>query len=238
MEFFQPRKRFAPHRIRLPLLSDAGAVRAKISNARRRIRSGAFGLPNRITPDLLNAAAGTSGARATIRLHNNSRYNGLSYFVSGGLVYNEITKRWRVLTHAESPEKHSVVAAANFVDKIKVFTSTFTCSGVSRQQAVLGIEGSHTKPTTHLRKRDRPISGGRRQQGSYAVPTFQQHIGRCSKPPATYLVYRRCDHARAMHAHGSPRDYNASTINVNMPRGELDHIVMNRTRAAGSRSDG
>lgn len=137
---------------------------------------------------------------------------GMFYFLNGAIDFDKESRLWSMGNADEPPS--SLRADVNLVDKIKVYTISQYTVNVSRQYAMTGIEGTQDRSTKHHNN---------------APDTFLQEVGKCNHPVGTMVRYKRTDTTNVPHGHGVLYDPNLNRINVNMPRGFHDFVVLMMT---------
>lgn len=147
---------------------------------------------------------------------NTAQRNGLFYFSEGAIDYKEGDKKWECGTK-DKEEEHQPRAYVNLIDKIKVYTISQFTVNVSRQFAMCGIEGTEDQST-------------RRCTGAPEV--FLQEVFKCNNPHGTVARYKRIDTSSVPHGHGVLEDFNVNRINVNMPRGYNNFVLLMRAAIA------
>eukprot|EP00058_Branchiostoma_floridae_P005688 XP_002591176.1 hypothetical protein BRAFLDRAFT_105378 [Branchiostoma floridae] len=131
------------------------------------------------------------------------------YFHSAAVRYDTTTRDWYMVRGiVEDTEKSVPTAHMNITDKIKVMKSSFTTMNVVRQHTLTGMEGVED-----------------RNRKTY-TEIFPQEVSKSTYPVSTKAGYKRVDTARIGHAYGLLQgDANINTLNVNMPRGFLEHVL-------------
>lgn len=149
----------------------------------------------------------------TNRAYNNFVQQGYGYFISGKVYYDEIHQSWSV----DKPSQGNIYVNINIIDKIKVRSMFLSTANISRQYHMTGTNGVNNR------------------HGNKNHDMFLQEVSNCKDPMATWARYRTVESGLALAV--GPNDVTVNTINVNMPRGVHEHMLLLRTIACHHKSN-
>jgi hypothetical protein len=151
------------------------------------------------------------------RCYENCVRSGVFYFQSGRIGRSG---DWKRTQHNCEETEDRVTASVNVVDKLKVLTTAYSTSNVSKQFMMINLEG-----VQELAPKRRPIRGN----GVKVADIFLQAVCKVSKPAGTIASYKRGDITYQQNGHNlylSNKTFNKR--NINMPRGIHEYVVLNR----------
>lgn len=138
---------------------------------------------------------------------------GYGHFVSDEIYFNDEKKEWCVI----KPQDHSVSVTINIIDKIKVRSLFLSSANLSRQYCLLGSSRMNKK------------------NNNKSSEMFLQEVSNSRCPVATWARYRNVENG--LNIATLPNDVSINTINVNMPKGIHDHMLLLRAIACYHKSN-
>jgi hypothetical protein len=155
----------------------------------------------------INASVDKQSYNDTVCTYNKFLSAGCGYFVSGKVYFDTAKQCWCLY----KPKEGNVYVNINIIDKIKVRSIFLSSANISRQYSMTGTSGVNNRCSKKMRD------------------MFLQEVSNCKDPVATWARYRAVENGLALAV--GPNDVSVNTINVNMPRGVHEHILLMRTIA-------
>lgn len=174
-----------------------------IKKQREKITSYRNGKPF-LCPFHINASVDTQSYYDTYVEYDKFMQEGCGYMVSDK-IYHDTTKQQWV---SDKPQECDASIMVNTIDKIKVRSIFLSSANISRQYCLTGSSGVNNK------------------NNNKNCDMFLQEVSDCRSPTATWARYRRVENSLSIAV--SPNDVCVNTINVNMPKGVHEHIVLQR----------
>lgn len=131
---------------------------------------------------------------------------GYGCFVSDEIYLDDVKKEWCVT----KPQHYTASVAINIIDKIKVRSLFLSSANLSRQYSLFGSSGMNKK-----------------HNNNKSSEMFLQEVSNSRCPIATWARYRNVENTQSIAT--MPNDVSINTINVNMPRGIHDHMLLLRS---------